>query len=91
MNITDDHRDYAEEVWARLEEAGIRARLDARNEKVGRKIREATVEKIPYMLILGGKEVESGTVSVRDRSGDQGSSGLEEFMERVLREDRERA
>jgi len=90
MNITDDHREYAEQVHARLSEAGIRARLDARNEKIGRKIREATVEKIPYMLILGAKEVESGGVSLRDRGGDQGSSGLEEFMERVLREDRER-
>jgi len=90
MNITDDHREYAEGVCGKLRDAGIRARLDVRNEKVGRKIREATVEKIPYMLILGGKEVESGGVSVRDRSGDQGSSGLEEFIDKVRREDRER-
>jgi len=90
MSITDDHREYAEEVCGKLRDAGIRARLDVRNEKVGRKIRESTVEKIPYMLILGGKEVESGRVSVRDRSGDQGSSGLDEFMEKVRREDRER-
>jgi len=81
----------AREVHGLLAEAGIRSRLDTRNEKVGKKIREATLEKIPYMLVIGGREVEEDTVSVRERSdGDLGASSVRDFVERVLTEVRER-
>jgi threonyl-tRNA synthetase len=90
MCITESQEAYAREVERQLRESGVRARLDVRNEKVGRKIREATIEKIPYMLILGDREVEENAVSIRDQSGEQSSAGLMEFVERVTREIRER-
>jgi threonyl-tRNA synthetase len=72
---------YAEEVTKKLKEAGFRVHLDSRNEKLQAKIRDAQLEKIPYMLVLGGKEAEAGTVAVRHRSkGDLGARKLEEFM-----------
>ena len=84
MNITDRSAEYAKEVVAKLKEAGIRAEVDLRNEKIGYKIREAQSLKIPYMLVVGDKEVENGTVSVRTRSGgDQGSVPLDEFKAQV--------
>ena len=67
--------------------AGIRVTTDARSEKIGYKIREAQLEKIPYMLVIGDKEVEEGTVSVRSRrEGDLGSMKVEEFLSRILTE-----
>ena len=91
MNITGDQEEWTQEVQSELERAGIRSRLDIRNEKVGKKIREATLEKIPYMLVIGSREVTEGTVAVRERSaGDLGSSSVEEFVEKVLSEVRER-
>ena len=63
------------------EQSGLRVELDERNEKIGYKIREAQLEKVPYMLIVGDKEVEAGNVSVRSRSdGDKGVSTLEDFL-----------
>jgi len=72
---------YAQQVTQKLREAGFRVRLDERNEKLQAKIRDAQLEKIPYMLVLGAKEAEAGTVSVRHRSkGDLGPRGLDEFI-----------
>jgi len=70
VNVTDRQADYAREVTQLLREAGVRVDSDLRNEKLGYKIREAQIEKIPYMLVIGDKEVEEGTLSPRHRSGD---------------------
>ena len=81
LPISDKTMDYAQEVYAQLKAAGIRAELDMRTEKIGFKIREAQVEKVPYMLVCGPKEAESATVSVRGRkAGDLGSQALGEFI-----------
>ncbi|MDD3347241.1 threonine--tRNA ligase [Oscillibacter sp.] len=80
LPITDRAADYAKEVSAELESAGYRVETDLRNEKIGKKIREAQLEKIPYMLVIGDKEAESGTVSVRHRAdGDLGVMSKAEF------------
>jgi threonyl-tRNA synthetase len=84
MPITDRSAEYSKEVAKRLDEAGVRVETDLRNEKIGYKIREAQGQKIPYMLVIGDKEAESGTVSVRTRSGgDMGAMKLDEFIEKV--------
>ena len=81
LPIADAHVDYAEEVLARLLTADLRAEVDKRNEKPGYKIRQATLQKIPYMLIVGDREVANGTVAVRQRvEGDLGPRGLDEFL-----------
>lgn len=81
------HMEYAKTVHDRLRAAGIRAELEQRNEKVGYKIRDAQVNKIPYMLVLGDREVSEGTVAVRHRiRGDLGAMPLETFLERVRKE-----
>ena len=85
MTITDRSRDWALEVAKRLEAAGVRVETDLRNEKIGYKIREAQSLKIPYMLVLGDKEAEAGTVSVRTRAGgDKGAMPLDEFKAEIL-------
>ena len=87
LPIADAHVDYAEEVKAKLEDVGIRVELDSRNEKIGYKIREAQLQKIPYMLVLGDKEKEAGTVGVRSRKdGDIGAMDLDEFIAKVIEE-----
>src|SRR5690606_1586022 len=87
LPIGSDHVAYGARVRQALAAAGIRAELDDRNEKIGYKIREAQVQKIPYMLVVGGKEVEAGTVAVRHRRlGDQGSMPLDSVIERIRRE-----
>lgn len=84
MTITDDHIPYGREVESKLLAAGFRAEGDFRNEKIGYKIREAQRDKIPYMLILGAREAETGEVSLRLREqGDLGSISLEELMQRM--------
>lgn len=70
MNITDDHADYVENVAKRLKAKGFRVIADVRNEKVNYKIREHSLQKIPYLLVAGGREVEQGTVSVRRQDGE---------------------
>jgi threonyl-tRNA synthetase len=81
LPIADRHAAYAEQVRERLQQEGFRAKVDGRNEKTGYKIREAQLQKIPYMLIVGDREVESGSVSVRSRDeGDLGSRPVEEFI-----------
>jgi threonyl-tRNA synthetase len=69
LPITDKQRGYADSILARLRSAGARAEVDGRNEKIGFKIREAEKAKIPFMVVVGDREMESGTVSVRGRSG----------------------
>ncbi len=84
LPISEKHHDYAKEIKVKLDEAGIRVELDKRNEKIGYKIREAQVQKIPYMLIVGDKEQKENTVSVRIREkGDIGSKPLSEFIDEV--------
>ena len=87
LPITDRCADYAKAVAAKLDEAGIRVETDLRSEKIGYKIREAQMQKIPYMLVVGDKEAENGTVSVRTRSGeDEGAVDVDAFIRRVLAE-----
>ena len=82
--IAERHHAYAGQILGRLQEAGLRAELDDRNEKMGYKIREAQTSKVPYMLILGDKEAQSGQVSVRNRfQGDEGAQPLESFLEKI--------
>lgn len=87
LTITDRTNAYAEEVAQKLRDADIRVEADLRNEKIGYKVREAQLEKIPYMLVLGDKEQENGTVAVRARGkGDLGAMSLDEFMNMILEE-----
>ena len=84
MPITDRAADYAKSVAAKLDAAKVRVETDLRNEKIGYKIREAQMQKIPYMLVVGDKEAEAGTVSVRTRGGvDLGAMPLDEFMAKI--------
>ena len=81
LPISDKYMEYGEKVLAQLKDAGIRAELDSRAEKIGYKIREAQMQKVPYMLVVGAKEEESGLVSVRSRfEGDEGQKSIEEFI-----------
>lgn len=87
LPIADRHEAWAGVVARHLEQAGVRVQVDARNEKIGYKIREAQLEKVPYMLIVGNREAETGTVSVRRReTGDEGAVSLEEFSARIVAE-----
>ena len=87
LPIADSHKEYAEKVLEELDNNGIRAELDERQEKIGYKIREAQLQKIPYMLIIGDKEVEANAVGVRSRSdGDIGAMGLEDFISKIKKE-----
>ena len=82
LPIADRHAEYAKEVVRVLEDQGIRAELDGRNEKVGFKIREAQMQKIPFMLVIGDKEVEAKTIAVRSREkSDLGAMSIEKFLE----------
>ncbi|MEG6571843.1 threonine--tRNA ligase [[Clostridium] cellulosi] len=84
LPIADRHNEYAYKVCDTLKAAGIRVEVDDRNEKIGYRIREAQLQKIPFMLVLGDKEVESGSVAVRARSeGDKGSMSLDAFLDMV--------
>ena len=85
LPISDRHREYGRRVVARLKEAGLRAHQDERNEKVSFKIREAQLQKIPYMLVVGDREVRDGAVGVRNRRhGDLGGRSLEQFIAEAL-------
>ena len=86
MPITDRHTEYAQKVFDQLKDAGIRVELDDRKEKVNLKIREAQLQKIPYMLVVGDREAQDGTVSVRNRKhADQGAQKVEEFLAGIQR------
>ena len=87
LPVTDRAEAYAEEISTKLDAAGFRVEVDGRNEKIGKKIREATLEKIPYMLVVGDRDMENQTVSVRHRSGeDKGAMSLDAF-EAMLKEE----
>lgn len=87
LPIADRHLDYLAEVKDELEAKGVRCEIDDRSEKIGFKIRSAQLEKIPYMLIAGDKDIENSTISVRSRkNGDEGACSVQEFLSRVLDE-----
>ena len=87
LPISDKFMDYAKQVTDKLEEEGIRAELDVRSEKIGYKIREAQMQKIPYMLVVGQKEEEEGLVAVRSRFlGDEGQKSLDDFIKALSEE-----
>ena len=87
MNITDNQAEFVREVTKSLQDKGFRAISDLRNEKIGFKIREHTIQRVPYLLVAGDKEVEAGTLAVRDRSGkDLGVMTLGEFTEFLARD-----
>jgi len=84
LPISERHVNQAKAVCDQLSEAGFRAKLDSRNEKINLKIRRAQLEKVPFMVILGDKEVESGTLAVRNRfDGDMGTFSFEKFRELI--------
>ena len=85
LPISDKYIDYANEVSAKLKQAGIRNTIDSRSEKIGFKIREARMDRLPYMLVVGQKEQEEGLVSVRSRfKGDEGQKPIDEFIKDIL-------
>jgi threonyl-tRNA synthetase len=86
LPITDRTHEYAKEVSAKLEALGIRTEVDLRNEKLGFKIREAQMEKVPYKLVVGDKEAEEGTVAVRTRDADKGAMLLDDFIAKLQEE-----
>jgi len=87
LPISEKYHEYAEKVEAKLKENGILATVDERAEKIGYKIREARLSKLPYMLVVGQKEEEDGVVSVRSRfNGDEGQRPLADFIEDICGE-----
>ena len=92
MPITDRTADYAKAVADKLSALGVRVETDLRNEKIGYKIREAQMQKLPYMLVVGDKEAEASTVSVRTRGGvDLGAMPLDDFAAKITEEIKTRA
>lgn len=91
MTITNRADDAARAIAEKLDSLGIRCELDLRNEKIGFKIREAQMDKIPYMFVLGDKEAENGTVAVRGRKGDLGTMGVDEIIAKLMEEIRTKA
>ncbi|HEY6118141.1 MAG TPA: threonine--tRNA ligase, partial [Candidatus Dormibacteraeota bacterium] len=88
--ITDAHAEFAADVAARLRAARVRVHLDARSERLERKIRDAKNKKVPYIAVIGGKEVESGHVNVQNRAGEKTDVGLDEFVSKIGQEIAER-
>ena len=87
LPIADRHHEYSHALAERLRAMGVRVNVDTRNEKTGFKIREAQVQKIPYMLVVGDREAEAGAVSVRQREeGDLGSMAADDFLARISKE-----
>ena len=87
LSISEKFNDYAKSVYDELKSKGYRVVLDDRNEKIGKKIREAQVEKVEYMLIIGEEEVNTNTVTIRHRDlGDQGKVSLDDFIARIKKE-----
>jgi len=86
LPLTDRHVQYGQKVFDQLKAAGLRVELDDRKEKVNLKIREAQLQKIPYMLVVGDREAQDGTVSVRNRKhADQGAQKVEDFLTGIQR------
>ena len=91
LTVSEKFTEYAKTVEAKLRAAGVRATADLGPDKVGAKVRTAAMEKIPYMVVVGDKEVQAGTVTVRERGGaDLGNMPLEDFLRRLDQENRER-
>jgi len=91
LNITDSQADYVQRVVKTLSDAGLRVKSDLRNEKIGFKIREHTLRRVPYMLVCGDKEIAEGKIAVRTRKGtDLGSFTVEEFVEILKKQVRAR-
>jgi threonyl-tRNA synthetase len=91
LTVSEKSEDYGREVLAQLQAAGLRARADLRSEKLGAKVREAQLEMIPYMLVVGPRDAEAGTVSLRDRTeGDLGAIPLADAIARLSDEVRQR-
>ena len=91
MPIADRHNEFTSKVAAELKKRGIRVEVDDRSEKIGFKIREAQLQKIPYMLVIGDKEVETENVSIRCRKrGDIGTMSVSDFCDMVEKEIREK-
>ena len=90
LPISETYNDYAENVGKALTAAGLRADVDYRNEKIGFKIREAQLSKVPYMLIVGEKEAETNTVSVRSRNGNTETMSLDDFVAKAAKENAEK-
>src|SRR5690606_29782366 len=87
LNITDAQADWVDEVRKTLANQGVRVQADLRNEKIGYKIREHTLQKIPYLLVVGDREKENGMIAVRTRSGeDLGTMTVEAFLSRLRAE-----
>ena len=87
LPIADRHIDALKEVKAKLDAVGMRCEIDTRSEKIGYKIREAQLEKVPYMILMGDKDIENNTISVRSRKhGDLGAFTVEQFIEKALEE-----
>lgn len=87
LPITDRARDFGESILTRLDELGVRAEIDNRNEKVGYKLREHKLQKIPYLLVIGDKEVESGDITVNTyKKGDIGTMKLDDFISMITEE-----
>jgi threonyl-tRNA synthetase len=92
LPLIDKHHAYGHEIYDKMKKLGIRVETDTRNEKIGYKIREAQVEKIPYMLVIGDKEMENGTISVRSRKdGDLGAMNVDDFIQKIKEEIETRA
>jgi threonyl-tRNA synthetase len=92
LPLVDKHHSYALELQKKLESKGIRVEIDLRNEKIGYKIREARLEKVPYMVVIGDKEIENNQIAVRSRKeGQLGTMIVEEFVDRVMQEVKRKA
>ena len=92
LSVSEKSRDYANEIYAKLRAAGIRTEIDNRDEKIGYKIREAQLQKAPYMLVIGEKEVENRNLTVRSRDkGDLGAADVDAFIAQVLKETADRS
>jgi len=87
MNITDKQSEYCQKIAKKLKESGFRVKADLRNEKIGFKIREHTLKRIPYMLVIGDKEMEAGEVAVRTRKGeDLGKMSVDDLVAKLQEE-----
>ncbi|MFI3119277.1 MAG: threonine--tRNA ligase, partial [Methylococcaceae bacterium] len=87
LNITDRHAEYASQMMLDLEKQGIRVKIDLRNEKIGFKIREHSMQRVPYLVIIGDKELEQQSITVRTQKGDDlGSLAFRDFIERLKQE-----
>jgi len=87
LTISRKYTQYAREIYSRMQDAGIRVELDERAEKIGLKVREAEMEKVPYILVIGEKEEKSSTISVRRRfKGDEGRKDSAEFLQELKSE-----